>query len=122
MARSIRAFQAYGRVETAVGHVPMERRSRVRFPLKLPVNFQTLSRRSPSGGAGWVVNMSSAGVLTQRANMKHMIAARSGISQAFGRRLRNARRNCSSASLAPCAGSAFSRAGRCGWRMDNIFC
>ena len=39
-----------------------DRRSKVRFPLDLPVRYQTLGR-SASAGKGWVVNMSSGGLL-----------------------------------------------------------
>ena len=42
---------------------PVERRSRERFPLELPVNFRTLSKRFSYEGEGWVVNISSRGVL-----------------------------------------------------------
>jgi hypothetical protein len=48
-----------------LGPVPVERRLRVRFPLKLPVNFRILGRQRSSTGVGWVVNISSGGVLVQ---------------------------------------------------------
>ena len=41
----------------------IERRSRLRFPLELRVRFRTLGHSSPVAGLGWVVNMSSGGVL-----------------------------------------------------------
>jgi hypothetical protein len=48
-----------------------ERRSKVRFPLELRVHFRTLGRRHPVSGAGWVLNMSSGGVLVaSRHDMK----------------------------------------------------
>ena len=40
-----------------------ERRSSSRFPLELPVRYRTLGRGDPLEGEGWVVNMSSGGVL-----------------------------------------------------------
>jgi len=40
-----------------------ERRSGVRFPLRLRVHFRTLGRGSSFSGLGWVVNMSSVGAL-----------------------------------------------------------
>ena len=40
-----------------------ERRSNSRFPLELPVRYRTLGRGNPLEGEGWVVNMSSGGVL-----------------------------------------------------------
>jgi hypothetical protein len=47
-----------------------ERRSKVRFPLELRVHFRTLGR-FPVSGAGWVLNMSSGGVLVaSRHDMK----------------------------------------------------
>jgi hypothetical protein len=42
---------------------PMERRSKVRFPLELRVSYRTIGRRSPCSGEGWVVNMNRGGVL-----------------------------------------------------------
>ena len=41
----------------------LERRSKVRFPLELPVSYRTLERGSPCAGEGWVVNMSRDGIL-----------------------------------------------------------
>jgi PilZ domain len=41
----------------------IERRSRVRFPFELQVRYRTLGRRYSLTGSGWVVNMSSGGVL-----------------------------------------------------------
>lgn len=43
--------------------VPVERRSRVRFPLDLRVRYRTLGRGEPITGEGWVLNVSSGGVL-----------------------------------------------------------
>src|SRR5579862_3354004 len=41
----------------------MERRSRLRFPFELRVRFRTLGQSYPVAGIGWVVNLSSNGVL-----------------------------------------------------------
>ena len=41
----------------------VERRSKVRFPLQLPVSYRTLERESTCSGEGWVVNMNRGGVL-----------------------------------------------------------
>jgi hypothetical protein len=41
----------------------IERRSRFRFPFELRVRFRTLGQSYPVAGMGWVVNMSSGGVL-----------------------------------------------------------
>jgi hypothetical protein len=41
----------------------VEHRSKVRFPLELPVRYRSLGRRHPFAGNGWVVNISSGGVL-----------------------------------------------------------
>ena len=41
----------------------MERRARLRFPLELRVRFRTLGQSYPVAGIGWVVNLSSSGVL-----------------------------------------------------------
>ena len=49
-----------------LGQVPqelIERRSRVRFPLELPVSYRTLDRQCHRAGRGLVMNMSSGGVL-----------------------------------------------------------
>ena len=46
----------------------MERRSKVRFPLELPVRYRTLARRHALAGQGWVTNMSSDGVLVTSQN------------------------------------------------------
>lgn len=43
--------------------VPVERRSRVRFPIELRVRYRTLGRGEPLAGVGRVVNVSSGGVL-----------------------------------------------------------
>ena len=43
--------------------VPVERRSRVRFPIELRVRYRTLGRGVPCAGEGWVVNMNRDGVL-----------------------------------------------------------
>ncbi len=40
----------------------VERRARLRFPLKQRVRFKTLERSYPVDGMGWVVNISSNGV------------------------------------------------------------
>jgi hypothetical protein len=41
----------------------VERRSRLRFPLERRVSFRTLGQSYPVAGTGWVVNISSSGVL-----------------------------------------------------------
>lgn len=41
----------------------IERRSKIRFPLELPVRYRTLTRGRALAGEGRVVNVSSAGVL-----------------------------------------------------------
>jgi hypothetical protein len=41
----------------------LERRTRVRFPLELRVNYRTLGRGNPCTGEGWVLNMSRGGLL-----------------------------------------------------------
>jgi PilZ domain-containing protein len=51
------------RAEAFVQPVSIERRSRVRFPLELRVRYRALGRGCPFTGVGWVVNMSSGGVL-----------------------------------------------------------
>ncbi len=51
------------RRERVVQPVLIERRSKVRFPLELPLRYRTLERRHPSPGQGCVINMSSGGVL-----------------------------------------------------------
>jgi|HubBroStandDraft_6_1064221.scaffolds.fasta_scaffold565006_2 hypothetical protein len=51
------------RVKVMPRPVPVERRSRVRFPLELRVRYRTLGRGEPITGEGWVVNVSSGGVL-----------------------------------------------------------
>jgi hypothetical protein len=51
------------RVETFPPPAVTERRSRVRFPFELRVRYRTLGRGNPFAGVGWVVNMSSDGVL-----------------------------------------------------------
>jgi hypothetical protein len=45
------------------GTFSVERRSRIRFPLQLPVSYRTLERGSACSGEGWVVNMNRGGVL-----------------------------------------------------------
>ena len=40
-----------------------ERRKRLRFPFELRVSFRTLGQSSPVAGMGWVLNISSSGVL-----------------------------------------------------------
>ena len=42
---------------------PIERRSKVRFPLELRVRYRTLGGGTSSAGEGWVVNMSRGGIL-----------------------------------------------------------
>jgi PilZ domain-containing protein len=51
------------RVHASPGRTGGERRSRVRFPFELPVRYRTIGRGEPFTGVGWVVNMSSTGVL-----------------------------------------------------------
>jgi hypothetical protein len=51
------------RVEAILRLVPVDRRSKVRFPLELPVRYRTLGREGPFAGVGRVVNFSSGGVL-----------------------------------------------------------
>ena len=41
----------------------VERRSKIRFPLQLPVSYRTLGPGSTCSGEGWVVNMNRGGVL-----------------------------------------------------------
>lgn len=41
----------------------LERRSKVRFPLELRVQYRSLVRRCPAAGTGVVINMSRSGVL-----------------------------------------------------------
>ena len=41
----------------------IERRSKLRFPLELPVSYRTLEPKSSCAGEGWVVNMNRGGVL-----------------------------------------------------------
>ncbi len=43
--------------------IPIERRSGARFPLELKIRYRTLGRGRPLNGTGWVVNLSSGGVL-----------------------------------------------------------
>ena len=43
--------------------VPVERRTRMRFPFELRVRFRSLGEGYPVAGAGWVRNISSGGVL-----------------------------------------------------------
>src|SRR5579859_5083195 len=51
------------RIEPFAPPVSIERRSRDRFPLQLPVRYRTIGRGPAFGGVGCVVNMSSGGVL-----------------------------------------------------------
>ena len=51
------------RVEAFPQPVSVERRSRVRFPFELRVRCRSVGRGHPFAGVGWVVNMSSGGVL-----------------------------------------------------------
>jgi hypothetical protein len=46
----------------------IERRSKVRFPLELRVNYRNLGRGTPIRGEGWVVNMNRVGVLVSSQN------------------------------------------------------
>ena len=41
----------------------IERRKRLRFPFELRVSFRTLGQSYPVAGKGWVLNLSSSGVL-----------------------------------------------------------
>ena len=41
----------------------IERRKRLRFPFELRVSFRALGQSYPVGGMGWVLNISSSGVL-----------------------------------------------------------
>lgn len=41
----------------------IERRSKLRFELELPVSYRTVGREFPCAGQGWVVNMNRSGVL-----------------------------------------------------------
>ena len=41
----------------------LERRSKIRFPLELPVRYRTLGREARCSGEGWVVNINKHGVL-----------------------------------------------------------
>jgi len=58
-------MQKVGQRDAILERVQFDRRSKVRFPLKLRVNFKAMSRRFPSAGVGWVVNISSSGVLVE---------------------------------------------------------
>jgi hypothetical protein len=51
------------RTEAFLQPVSIERRSRTRFPFELRVRYRKLGRGEPFAGMGWVVNMSSGGVL-----------------------------------------------------------
>ena len=54
----------------AEGIVPpglMERRSRIRFPLRLPVSYATLKTQTRVG-VGWLANLSSHGLLVEKAS------------------------------------------------------
>lgn len=54
---------ARNRMEQIRQPVQIDQRSRVRFPIQLRVFYRTLARRHSYEGMGWIVNMSSAGVL-----------------------------------------------------------
>jgi hypothetical protein len=47
----------------SIGQIQAERRLKFRYPLELGVRFRACSRESRISGAGWVVNVSSGGVL-----------------------------------------------------------
>jgi hypothetical protein len=51
------------RLEVSPRPVSTERRASIRFPLELRVRYQTVGRGDPVAGEGWVVNISSSGVL-----------------------------------------------------------
>jgi hypothetical protein len=50
----------------------IERRSRLRFPFELRVRFRTVGGNYPVAGMGWVVNMSSGGLLVA---CQHQVSA-----------------------------------------------
>jgi hypothetical protein len=43
--------------------MPIERRIRARYPVRLPARYRTLDRKVEIAGAGFIVNMSSSGLL-----------------------------------------------------------
>ena len=57
------AIQPRSHPEATPQTVSIEQRSRVRFPLELQVRYQSLGRGRTLTGVGWVVNISSDGVL-----------------------------------------------------------
>ena len=66
---SKREFKKSLAANDAKGIVPpglMERRSRIRFPLKLPVSYATLKTQTRVG-FGWLANLSSNGLLVDKA-------------------------------------------------------
>ena len=52
-------------IEQTDGPPAAERRSKVRFPLILPVRYRTIQGETLSG-EGWTANMSSSGILVER--------------------------------------------------------
>src|ERR1700675_2953972 len=56
------------RLKAVFEPVVLERRLRVRFPLELLVRYRTLDRPRPLTGRGWIINMSSGGVLVAAQN------------------------------------------------------
>lgn len=54
----------------------IERRSKVRFPLELRVNYRTLEPWSRCAGEGWVVNISRDGILV---SSQHEIGVGAGV-------------------------------------------
>jgi hypothetical protein len=51
------------RLEVGARPVSTERRAGIRFPLGLRARYQTVGRGDPIAGEGWVINISSSGVL-----------------------------------------------------------
>ena len=64
------------RLESLVLQGGIERRERIRFPLELRARYRTLERRRPLVGRGWVMNMSSGGVLVASS---HEISTGTGL-------------------------------------------
>jgi len=64
------------RLESLVPQGGIERRERIRFPLELRARYRTLERRRPLVGRGWVMNMSSGGVLVASS---HEISTGAGL-------------------------------------------
>lgn len=60
------------RVEASDQKDLIDRRARRRFPFELRVRFRTLGQDYPVAGMGWVVNMSSGGVLVSH---QHTVSA-----------------------------------------------